>query len=1327
MVEEINTVVSNNSSSEFTPDLIASNEFGPPTLANLADQYGTDVSLEDQRAIFRRQIDVKQLTREGFTEEQIARYLVEKFPTPGGKQLSYEKAFLGNQNDNNKVIQFIMDEPETSYAEQFGVGINKGLMSVGVPASAAAYAGIKTAGAATALAAPLGPFAPLVGIGTGIAVGATTYYSLSKLGLQTSELILPESEYVSSQPQYFPTQEAGLMGGSNIPFVAGPWQLQKYFLNPGKITYGNLVAKQQRVAKGSKEIITPFETMALSAKDNSFKAGFFELSTVGGVSVGSYIAEENDPGNYPKKLGLELLYGVLAPTGTAVVGNLAGDFGTLGRRIFNIFRSGKAQEMLNTKQGQWLRDNIEGSGSDWENILDKLNDPELTKLLAEGQNIDRKLPLNQQFRKTGTVDESYFGPTVAAITEDPFLIALESTLAKESPNFRREAAASYSKGITGLHNLVKLMEQSGDPLLVSKAAKMEAEIYRTMIERRLLTAQENAEATVNKVIGPEKQSKLDEIISKSDLDSTDPKPLLPPESNLGLLQAKAGVVTNEITENALKDIRKQEKGFYDLVDGQEPVVPNSFIETVAKILREEGDDADQFIPSNVMNLYNRAIGKDTEMVSKEAANLSALREKINKQEMDIADYEVINQDTAKLINDFDATLNRSDLTDESILAAYQAEKARIEGISLTKEFTSPQKKRAINLLNKNLTVLNNRLNLKGLNAAVTQEVDLGQEATEVLLSDLINLRSNLLTKARSASSSGNWQPAHFMSDIADGIRQDFEVATGPGLSSLSDANKKVLQDAWTFSREFNNAFSRAAPVAKTLKRTSKGALALAPELAFKSLMTGGGDASALKFKQMRNAMTFLSEQLGKDFEATDFARLGTMKAGQETMLSFMFEKVVDPITNLVDPSKLAAFKKENRNVLSMFPLLKKDLRDIDSANAVLAKEQINYQKGLDVLNKPTTAKGEDALIAFSNQDNLPEIIGNVIGDPGSRGKNPDATLIDYSKRIKLAANQKKFKGIEDGFLNTILDSATNYSTTPPPKGGEAYFNPQSFKQYMMEPILKNRDSVLTILRKQKIITRGQEIRLSEIIENMIKFEKQEKNLLSQETPVVKQGIVPETGRMLGVAATVASVGTYNWMRGLIGLKSLGAGGIAVPAAIAGAAQQYVKIPAIMTIDVIERAMKDPEFFKLITSQTKSEKEILNFRLKFGNAMYKGGSLRTLTEEQRLEEERRIKRDLLQLEQDRVKKIITQKQGYDIEELKRRARPEATETQEKLRTSFLTRQLEQQPQSGNPPTNNFASSASGSGNAGTGFKQMSQEQKYAALFPNDASGIGSLMS
>ena len=98
-IENQDTVVSNNASANFSPDLIASNEFGPPTLANLADQYGTELSLEDKRALFRKSIDVKSLIREGFTEEQIAKYLVEKFPVPRGQQLSYEKVFYGNQKD----------------------------------------------------------------------------------------------------------------------------------------------------------------------------------------------------------------------------------------------------------------------------------------------------------------------------------------------------------------------------------------------------------------------------------------------------------------------------------------------------------------------------------------------------------------------------------------------------------------------------------------------------------------------------------------------------------------------------------------------------------------------------------------------------------------------------------------------------------------------------------------------------------------------------------------------------------------------------------------------------------------------------------------------------------------------------------------------------------------------------------------------------------------------------------------------------------------------------------------------------------------------------
>jgi hypothetical protein len=59
----------------------------------------------------------------------------------------------------------------------------------------------------------------------------------------------------------------------------------------------------------------------------------------------------------------------------------------------------------------------------------------------------------------------------------------------------------------------------------------------------------------------------------------------------------------------------------------------------------------------------------------------------------------------------------------------------------------------------------------------------------------------------------------------------------------------------------------------------------------------------------------------------------------------------------------------------------------------------------------------------------------------------------------------------------------------------------------------------------------------------------------------------------------------------------------------------------------------------------------------------------------------------------------------------------------LETSFL-----QRPSDGNPPTTPTGpASGPSTSSTGTRFSAMSQGEKYAALFPNDASGIGSLMS
>ena len=1458
---------------EVMPELVA-NKSGPPTLENLKTQFGEEiyndtVSLEDRRELFRQTVDVRGFIKQGFSPEQIARDLVRKFPRPiDSEPLDYETVFNESGKTADGVIQWIMNEKPTGFIDQSMQSFYRGLLETGSPGFVAARTGIAAFVPTTVAASATGPIAaPIIGGVTAAGIAATTYFGLNKIGTDVAEMLIPAP---SDLPMYFPFQEAFEMGGANTPFALAPWSAGRYFAKPGTLTFANNVSKSQRIAKGSGEYLTPLEKMALSSQNNSVATAFFEGSTVFGVSMGTFIAENQDPGNYPLRLGLELISGFVSPVVTAIAANQLKKPVSKLKTVFDYInplnKTKDAADFALTKQGQWLREKIELSGTDWGLFIKKLNDPETTRLLAEARK-EANLPIGDRFRtKTLGGKDLYDGPTVAALTDDPFMIALQSTLAKESPSFKSTVRDNYKDNITGLYNLVRLMEQSGNPELVGKASTMEAALFEALIERNLKTTQERADASVNALIGPTKLKELEAKIDASNPNSLDPTFVIPESNNLGQLQAKAGKVIQQNNINTIIDSRAQEELFYKVVNGQEPILPTNFIESVAYILRTEGEDAADFIPANVLRLYNRAIGKDVEMVAKETGSYNALSEKINKKEIEINDYEVLYQDTAKLINDFDATLNRADLTDESILAAYQAEKARIEGLTNTSEkiklnkslleakerikttrnrlqrkegeydfflpyngaetritntsdkawselslsqkleafelekqgfrrryfdelerleinvnsgarsgevaerdgtgtafqnalrleehkkeglplmesqlqriddeilltenagfefFSAMPKKRAIKLLEDNIVLLNDRLRFKGLNAARTEAADLGTESVEVLLSDMMNLRSNILEKARNASRGDKWQDAHFLSDLADGIRKDFEVHTTPNNVDPLSANKQALKTANTFSKAFNDVYSRTAIVANTSK-TSKGKYAVMPELLFKDINAGGGDATALKYEQLQNAMTFLSDTLGKDFEATDFARLGTMKAAQETMLTFLFEKTVDPITNLVDPSKLARFKRENRNVISMFPLLSEDLNSIETTNALLVNSRENLELGKSLLGRKVRDDDIASFYDFANKENLSGVITTMLGQPGSRPVNPEKQLQIYAQGIKKAVKKapKKYKGLENGFVSVILDNAFSFSLGPAINGQKPKFNSLAFQESLMKPLVKNGRTVLDVLQKEGIITKFDAARLREITDMMVKFDLEQASLTSSKKEVVPQTLMQRAGAAMKTLATVTSTGIYGLIRDKAGI-TMSAGGIAVPAAIAKQAQQYLDIPASFSTEIIERAALDPEFFKILTMKTTSAEEKLQFRIAFGNAMYKGGSLRTLTQDQRAEQENKRRRERLLLEEDRIKQMLIKKQGYDIEELKRRARPEATETQEKLRTSFLTRQLEQQPQSGILPPNNFASSASGSGNAGTRFSAMSQGEKYDALFGN--SGIGSLMS
>ena len=205
---------------------------------------------------------------------------------------------------------------------------------------------------------------------------------------------------------------------------------------------------------------------------------------------------------------------------------------------------------------------------------------------------------------------------------------------------------------------------------------------------------------------------------------------------------------------------------------------------------------------------------------------------------------------------------------------------------------------------------------------------------------------------------------------------------------------------------------------------------------------------------------------------------------------------------------------------------------------------------------------------------------------------------------------------------------------------------------------------------------------------------------------------------VGIAGSAAGTRSMSLLTG----GNSGAG--AIKAASTGSnllTNLLLKIPASKKIDIYETILLDPEMTVSLMRRPQNERDAnRSANALFAALVKKGfGLSKDLSPA--------ILRETAEDSDGKESLLFPENEERNIEYYKSISPPNRDFKQKMqelapLETSFL-----QQPQSGNPPTNNFASSASGSGNAGTGFKQMSQEQKYAALFPNDASGIGSLMS
>ena len=945
-------------------------------------------------------------------------------------------------------------------------------------------------------------------------------------GDTASGALFSEDPYV---PSVRPYGEMGYTGGASIPFVLMPGLTAGRFV-PGTWSFSrniaNLNGRNQATLQNFKQ--TPIERMQRLSVEKPATFYRTEAAGVGGASYGAFLAEQKYPGNEMVRFAAETVGGVASPVAVAdyTINTVGKGIKALGQTMSQKGRESRQGQAL----GKWLAEN----GEDPKQLLKSLENQEAVAKLAADLGVD--MPSR----------------TTAGVTGSPALYKLLSTLAKDpayGPTIRNALARDYAN----LANLTDILNATGDPSLVSQAAVMRKKLMDGIIIQRL----DDVNASVmrlNKKVAPD-----------------DPEASMKASANIEALTAKA-----------IEEMRGVEKQYYDAIDGSEVVSAPNLTEAFTNIeddLVELGIN----VPYVVRSIVYKTRGESVDAAEANVEKITRINSRINKADDSIAAINAANPDSVAAVN---ARISADAVPEQQLFEVQDAIRALEADDALTKfSIKAPERNRQLTVLRNKAQILNGRLEISDLKSqkAIPPE---GFDST-ITLKELMNGRSKLLGLARDATANNNFSKAHFYSDLADAIVDDFGIKVPEG-AQLTE-NQAALQQAFDFSRSLNDVFSRAFPNV-VLSRNKTGARRIMPELLSKATFSGGGDATSLKYSQLEDAMVFAANNANADMAETLTGQIGSMRAAQEDLMRVAYEKIIDATTGRVSVEKLNDFKKEYKNVLPLMPELQADLEDVRAAQnlmderiALTGDPRSGTVKGSPLGNNiPKEGVFQERLaeeISFYNaigsDTNPNKLIGITIGSPGDRPDNPAKGLRTLIRNVTNA--ESKFPGAKNGLRNMIIDRAYSFASGMN-EAGKQTFDFAKFNQFLNMPLSKGQPSTIEILRQEGVVDEGFATRLNILSEEGIKTKRAQLSTRDPDAettklplPLLNRGFdafVKVTGLRIGRAATQAAPGTGQ--------------GLAEPMIIGREVMDiFVDVPASKQKDLLIEAALKPEIFKAL--------------------------------------------------------------------------------------------------------------------------------------------------
>jgi hypothetical protein len=425
----------------------------------------------------------------------------------------------------------------------------------------------------------------------------------------------------------------------------------------------------------------------------------------------------------------------------------------------------------------------------------------------------------------------------------------------------------------------------------------------------------------------------------------------------------------------------------------------------------------------------------------------------------------------------------------------------------------------------------------------------------VEVSDLVDLRSNLLELARKSSSQGDNSAASLFGNLAE-----------ESLEALSRVDNKAYDKARMFSRSLNDTFTRS--FAGDMQRTApSGAERMPVEILVSRAFTSNADLTAMRMQEIEEAVGFM-EKAQRDM-ATQFPRSPEAAALQD-LIPFTREQVastteaqaralrliaanyVDPTTGRLNAPALARWATQNKATLDRLGI-SQDLNDATVA-----------ENTLKLLGDPNSAASK----AIRNQQAFARLLdfenGSMAVADALRSNFP---LKSMNNLVKIA--QKGGPEAVAGLKSSVYDYAFNAATNR-----NGVMSPTVLDQIFFKPLAQNQPSVAKVLRSQGLMSLSEEKNLRRLINPMKRVEE-----------AMKSGSRESMEEVIGVTSPLTDIALRVLGSGVASrLDPTSAQGNSLIVASAGSRftrKIFDQIPKMSLTRMIEDATQDPKLMAML--------------------------------------------------------------------------------------------------------------------------------------------------